>query len=144
MGKSESSTIAGVLSTNSAEVGEALRRHRGEIGVSQRQLSAYLGVCEATLRRWERRGCCGNRDAGVKISRFLHGDFDRELRSVNMLPAGMARRLTSFCRHELSFLHILVQLRNMGRRDRRKLECLASRLNAVVNECLEALLRRRN
>ena len=118
-----------------------LSRHRSEVGVSQRQLSGYLGVSVAAVRRWEKEGCREN-VADDKVARFLRGDFDRELRSINILPSGIERRFASCRINDLQFLRcipVIVRRRENGR----ICEELACRFNEAVNRCLDELLRYR-
>ena len=124
--------------------GAEIQKHREEIGLTREQLSRYLGICTSTLKRWERSL---PRKAGLPAAvgrRFLNGDFDRELKAVNAIPAEMKRRLAGMSgASRNTFLQNTMLLVRSAGKDPRPLLELARRMNRVVNDNLTLLLSRR-
>lgn len=123
-------------------MGSALQCHRVELGISQRQLSSYLGVSLSTIRRWEHGSICGHASVKKKMDRFLNGDFDRELCTVNICPPELETRLKNYLGRGQSFLRCTLALGRCGRDGEDALKNLAQDFNTIVNRCLEELIRR--
>ena len=69
-----------------------MRGKRRALGASRQQLAEMMGVSVSVLRKWEsgRIVRCQARHVR-RIVRFLRGDFDRALRSQNIMGRGLLR-----------------------------------------------------